>query len=615
MATDINQAMDADQRQIFGKVEITYTDPFTDETIQYTASEIGRYTYPDELSDGITSPLKKWFSLHENTLNGTYAVMPAHREYSVGWWGTQLSNLDGNFADPPMVTVTFTARAIPYWRVVGDDKLDVYPVNFNVQLFDSEGVMRSNVSVEGNSSTDYTWNFTNPILNIVRLELIIYSINKPACVAKLMELFTAVKEEYDQDMIESFTVMEEIGYSSGSLQLGNISSNEIDIVLNNTDRRFDLDNTQSSLYGYVKKNRRIRAWFGVELNGQVQWYPRGTFWTTTWDISPDQLVARVVGRDRLELLRLTDYTTSVLETNKSLYYLFETVLLDAGLTIDEFEIDTQLQNIIIPKAWFDVMTHRQALQRLASCAIIQVYCTRDDKIKINYGLDTNTPAAKMTFDPDKNVYSTSYPLAVAEQVNYVEVTSKTYSPSNSQALYTSSDPFTIPANQSVTHTYKSQAMPVISMNSPTISASPATVSITAFQVYAWGCVVTYRNTGSTAATVNSVTVNGTVFQESSQQTVIAKDDQLIKEDGKIRVAIQHDFIQSTSYAQSLSTTILNAYKSARYDVTIENRGHIDLSLGDKVNVIEPTRTAQYMVSRQRYEWSGYLQATTEGKML
>ncbi|HUM45128.1 MAG TPA: hypothetical protein PKI14_19450, partial [Fervidobacterium sp.] len=54
--------------------------------------------------------------------------------------------------------------------------------------------------------------------------------------------------------------------SQGSLPVGNISSNEITLALNNEDKKFDIDNEQSPLKNLLKPNRRIQAWLGTETS-------------------------------------------------------------------------------------------------------------------------------------------------------------------------------------------------------------------------------------------------------------------------------------------------------------------------------------------------------------
>lgn len=73
-----------------------------------------------------------------------------------------------------------------------------------------------------------------------------------------------------------------------------------------------------------------------------EYVPLGTFWSLDWDSPDDTLEATVTARDRMELLRKGTYQTSQVQTDKSLYELAEAVLQDAGLSSDQYIIDTDL---------------------------------------------------------------------------------------------------------------------------------------------------------------------------------------------------------------------------------------------------------------------------------
>lgn len=612
--TNIYTVCDQAMRQIFGMVEITYTDPYNDESLVITASETGRFTYPEELADSIITPAYKWFSLHDNVLDGSFHPMPGDQSLSVGWWGTQLSDASGVFATPPTITVSFSARALISLMLTGDSLLNCYPVDFEIRVYDASDTLLHTETVTGNTVVDWSTSITT-ILGVTKIVATISKINQSFSVAKITEMFTAIVETYLAEDIESIHLLEEVGYTTGSLPIGNLSANEIDITLSNTTRRFDLNNTQSTLYGYVKRNRRVRAWLGAYVGPTIEWHLMGVFWTTTWDIKKDSLVASLTARDRLELLRLTDFTTSILYVDYTLYDLFELVLLDAGLDSTEYDLDAALSGITIPYAWFEKMSHRDALQRLAGCAIIQVFCTKEGVIRVNLNLDA-TPTVMVTFDDDINVYDSSYPLAVAEQVNYIEVSAQKWSVGANETLYDSPEVLTLAAGAQVSRDYEFTNVPVVSIDTPIVTSDAGIVVIGSTQ-RAWGVTITYSNPTGTPLSVTHVKVTGTALKDDGQQTVVAQDAQLIRDDGKIKVPINHDFIQTTVYAQSLADEILATYGAARYDVSLNNRGQVALRLGDKV-LVNDTRenlSVPYMVTRQNISWDGALSAVTEGKKL
>jgi hypothetical protein len=612
--TNVHTKMDEDARTIYGKVEIVYTNPFMDSDMVITTPPTGRYTYPEQITDNIVQPQYKWFSLHDNKLDGSYHPMPGNKEYSVGWWGTELSDAEGRFATPVVIAAEFQQPRLLYeLMVAGDSLLENYPVDFSIQLYDSNNLLLYEEVVTNNNQA--VWHKDIPdVQNVKKIVLTITRISKPNQVAKITEFFTNVVETYEGDKIESIHLLEELEFPSASVTLGSVSSNEIDITLDNTDGRFNLGNTASPLNGLLKQNRRVRAWLGVEIvPGEIEWHPLGVFWTVLWRV-PDQSVwVYTTARDRLELLRQTDFVTSTVYENYSLYQLFELVLRDAGLRVDEYYIDPSLQSIIIPYAWFDRMSHRDALQQLAGMAIVQVYCDREYG-KVIVERTQPTPTVIYTFDDDKNLFDKDFPLVWNQIANYIEVVATQWAPGAASTVLDCNEVVEILAGQEVELTYGFSSVPVVNVQAPTIVADPD-IQLVSYTSYAWGVTLKLRNNGTGTERVTQITVQGQPLEQRSSVVAVAKDDLLIKETGKIKATIQHDFIQTRAYAQQLADDLLNLCKNARYDIVMNTRGNIALKLGHRV--VAPGHlqnvTYEYMVKRQEINWAGSLEATVEGQ--
>lgn len=612
--TNVHSRMNEQYRETHAKVEITYTDPFLDNTIDITSTGAAYNTNERQLADNVSSSAYKWFSLSNNTLDGNSRLIDSsQRLYSTGWWSKVLSDENGNFEAPPVITVTFNPRSLTSLKVVGDDKLENYPVDFVINCYDSEMTLLYTHTVTNNS--EVYWQTKIPtLLKVAKLELIIYKINRPYDSAKITEFYTAVVETYYSDRIVDISLLEELDYASGSITLGSISSNEVDIALDNSDGKFNFGNEYSPLHGLMKRNRRVKVWLGTEIiPDEIEWYPLGTFWTIGWDMPDFLLEARITARDRLELLRYSDFTTSLLYENYSLYQLFEIVLNDAGLTTDDYIIDTSLQNIIIPYAWFDRMSHRNALERLAQCAYINVYCDREGRIRVE-PIDTSQ-LVYFVLDDNVNIYSKAYPISQTEITNYVEVATNTVTVQPLQEVLNIEEEIEIDPNSSLTLSLSFTTIPVKNVQQPII-VSDKEVEVE-MQAYAWGVELTLVNHNDEPCTVTGITIQGQPLELSSKSFAIAKDDDLIRDNGKLKASINHDFIQKYSYAQELATTLLDAYKQSLYDVSIEARGNIGLYLGTKIQVNDSKMNTQYeyITRRQTIKWNGALSATIEGKKI
>jgi len=269
---DFLDKIKATERRVYGRIQIDYTDPFLDQSIQVQASEQANVSFPAQTADAVAEPFAKIASLDGSwVLDGTFALAPDPDEadtLQMGWWGSQLAGADGSFTTPyQTLTVTFFSRPITQLKVVGDSKRGEYPVDFDINLYDANGTILYTETVMGN--TQITWQKTldNPITQVTKMDLVVKKWSHAGRQVKILEFFTSIQETYEGDDILLIHLLEEREVSQGSLPVGNISANEIDIRLNNSNRKFDAGNKQSPLYQLLKQNRRIRAWLGLKGNG------------------------------------------------------------------------------------------------------------------------------------------------------------------------------------------------------------------------------------------------------------------------------------------------------------------------------------------------------------
>ncbi len=272
VSTEFMEKMKSDRRRVLAKVTIDYTDPFLDQSIEVQASEQANVSYPAQTADAVSDPFAKIASLDGSwVLDGTFALAPDPDEaetHQMGWWGSQLSQADGTFVQPyPTLTVTHFARPIHSLKVVGDSKRGEYPVDFRIDLYGPDNTLLYTENVSGNTEVAWSKTLASPVLDVTKQVLTITKWSHSGRQVKILEFFTSIQETYEGDDILLIHLLEEREVSQGSLSVGNISANEIDIRLNNESRKFDAGNTQSPLYQLLKQNRRIRAWLGVEVEG------------------------------------------------------------------------------------------------------------------------------------------------------------------------------------------------------------------------------------------------------------------------------------------------------------------------------------------------------------
>ena len=280
---DFIDKMKADRRQVFARVQIDYTDPFMDQSIEIEVNEQANVSYPQQTADSVDQTTHKYACLDGtwDLTTGEYHLAPSANmlsQYQMGWWGAQFCDQDGYFASPyPTLTVRHIPRPIRQLKVVGDTAREEYPVDFNIRLYGPDDTLLKTETVTGNDQVSWQKALEPQVLDVAKQELIITRWSLPGTCAKIIEFFTSIREVYETGDLVSLRLLEEREASQGSLPVGNISSNEITLALNNEDKKFDIDNEQSPLKNLLKPNRRIQVHIGTEI--EKTW---GTIKTKSW---------------------------------------------------------------------------------------------------------------------------------------------------------------------------------------------------------------------------------------------------------------------------------------------------------------------------------------------
>ncbi|WDU82262.1 hypothetical protein [Caloramator sp. Dgby_cultured_2] len=616
------------ERRVFAKVQIDYTDPFIDQSINVSANENANISYPQQAVDAVTEPIGKIASLDGSWVLGEdWVLAPGENESrtkQMGWWGSKISDSSGYFTQPyPTLTVTFFSRPINQLKVVGDNKRGEYPKDFVIKLYDSIDSVIYTETVTNNNQITWQKNLATPITQVVKMTLEISRWSHGGRQVKILEFFTSIQETYEGDDILLINLLEEKEVSQGSLPVGNISSNEIDIRLNNENRKFDAGNVYSPLFQLLKSNRRIKAWLGVEHDdGSKEWVPLGVFWSGDWNVPESETYAQTTGRDRLELLRKSTYSTSQVQQNKSLYELAEQILQDAGLKKDEYWLDENLRNYVVPYAYFEPQSHREALRKIAEACLGQVYCDRNGIIRV----ETNEYVADkinqyilpfiivndgVLITPD-DYYKKNRPVKWGQIANYVEVETQPLRPDTVQEVYRSNEPILIGPGETKSFTIFFNQTPCINVN----VALEGTINCqtTSLSIYAWGLDITIKNNGGANENV-VIVVNAQPLKVMNKEKAIAKDDTSIMDNSLIRFSFPaNPLIQTLDMAQTIANKLLESYKDPRRDIEIEWRGNPALLLGDVAIVTDSEGKGEnFIVVKQELEYDGALRARFSGR--
>ena len=581
---------------------------------------------------------------------GTYAIknVAMINGFDTGVTASVVKTITGEYVHgyafeyPIVLQITFDVpRPMYNLKVVGDNVREEYPVAFGItcESYNYGGYIGWNTELQldvyGNEFiywTDvvgsepvegiFSGSGNLAMSEIKRLTLTITEWSHGDSQAKIAEFFSAYFEEYYGDDLISIKVLEETEPDSATIPMGNISSNEITVRFNNINRKFDPGNPTSPLYGMLTRNRRIRAWLGVQVSElyPVEYYPLGTFWSQDWSAPEGEGWAETTGWDKLESLRTSQYSTSAVYENLSLGAMAARVFEAGSVTIDQYSIHEDLYDIIIPYAWTDNISCREALSRIAAAASGRVYCDRDGLVVLEPYVVPETSEFEFTRD---NFFSKDHPLAWTQIANYVEVHATPLIPTAAVEIYNDTTAFSVPAHTTPHQTVKKFCIfsqtPAFDVVTPiTFTTDGGTISVDNISIYSWAAEITFLNTGVSAANVTSITIMGKNLVPAGISASIASDEVSIRTCGKCDgPVIESELIQTETQAQAIADALLASYKDPRRDLTLSARGSIMLRLGSRVTAPDylDAELTDYTILRQDITWDGGLRVDVTARKI
>lgn len=602
--TNVHTRMKDASRRIYGKVYITYTDPMLDSHAVTTASATAYNSNTDQLMDSISESNGTFFTLYENDLSGKYH--PMSDDSQVGWVSGVSSNSEGVFVDPPFMHIGFSTRPVTPVSVYFDDSHGCLPIDFYAVFSHSDGTTTRRDFI---NNASYVVQLNDDVLRDVNgITIGISKVSKPSYPVAILELpvlSTLLYRGYqDASDLVGIDLLEELTYDDDVEALGGISANEATVILDNSNHDF-YANSNSSVAGQLKRNRKIEPLLGVEIvPGKIEWYKQGTFWSYRWDVPVNGLTATVVGFDTIGLLGQTDFINHQLQRNKSIGELIEYVLVDAkqSLSFLTWNIDPALYDVIIPYAWFDSSNHAAALRKISGSYPMHIYCDKEgticaapQKLKLDYHIDT--------WSDSTNVISKAYDSLHTAVPNVVTVTVIIPHEEPSASLVTDNLAFDV-ANVSTR---------TLNFSKPYVSDlhisvdKDASVTYT-YEVYDWGIEFTFGGSGM----VYAIECVGTALDVSNTAALTRRDTDSVRMNGVIPREVRSDFIQTSDLAATIISRIFSLSEYDKYDATVNYRGDIAVSINDPIRLLDGIAPDnRYNLRRHKLSWNGALTGSAD----
>lgn len=180
--------------------------------------------------------------------------------------------------------------------------------------------------------------------------------------------------EYDNDWIKNTESSSVLSAINEDLPETNFS-----FTLKNDEQIFNVDNP-SSVINFFETGQNVSVMLGYELNdGNIEWLKMHTLFVSEW--SADDESAQIEAVDKFKYMSNNYYKGQYYNGGISLYDLAEMVLEDAGITSEEYYLDSYLKKVIVHNPLPNVM-HKEALQIIANAGRCIMDFDRYGKIRI-----------------------------------------------------------------------------------------------------------------------------------------------------------------------------------------------------------------------------------------
>ena len=612
--------INSNARKLYGKIVINYTDALLDPTINATSTDENYISWTQQLVNGRVDMTYKYFELDGiATLDNNYVCAPSTSDLAnfneFGWWSLSRASATGVINTSAQILFD-SKRSMSAFFLACDDARNEYAVDFTVKFYNDATLVYTS-TVTGNTQNKLTVSFSQ-IFDINKAVINITKWSTPNTPVKVAEFTTQVVEEYTDETLCSFNVIEEREISNdNSIPVGNISSSQASICLiNSENRKFDANNTLSRLYNLVKPNAKVEIYLGVDTTTGIEYAPIFKGWATEWDVQESDKRANTTARDRLDLLTQTSITTSSVQANKTFKEWFEIVLNDAGLANTEYSIDTNLNgtDYIVPYGWFTDVTHRKALEILAQGCSSVVYVDRLGVIQVKLLTNFNPSIVKNYTRADYSDKN-NQPLYLSI-VNDVSVTTSPLVKNGGTVVYeTNTDELeeigATTSKEFIVYYTEAPVSDQFVLISPAVSG----LTITNTNHYSWGSIITVANSGT--AKTFGFNITGSTYTIAGQKTVNKKDQASIDSNGKHDFKYpQTPFLQNKKLADIIATDLLSSFKDAQRDLSLsfDVGGNPTIELGDTISVTDRYTTKSYKIISSEINYEGGLSMTHKGRV-
>ena len=551
-----------------------------------TAGEFNSTYFPKaNVANGEDYTPYKPFILSDSMRLGDNVRLVSNK-YENGWMGANRSDAYGVFTpNAEVISMIYTdAVSTTHLTVFGSQ----YNYPFNMDLYYRDATNTNWILCQTYTGlTNYITVYTFPSLTTIKgWKVEITRINLANMFACIVEVTTGFREDVTADLTnDCMEITKELEYSGASVSLGNISANTLRLRLNNTTQKYNPENVDSYLYPYLKYNKIIQPFIGIDLGDSIEWFAQGKYYVREITPKPDMTV-EIYAVDRMFFLNNKDFDSSLVYENHTKSELVTHIVDDFGIGAAERSIDTTTD--IIPYAYFTPRKYAEDIKRLEISDGGVAFFDELGKFNSKTRGWTETGAAAYYDDSNIKKDSASSPTISSSMKNYIRIKSNPLYEQVQEVVYNLTQTISVPAGGTKTFACYFNTKPCLDVVNATFTQSGGGgghITITTESKYSFATFLTFSNSAGVAENVLTIEIQAKPLEATGANEVIAQDSALIDIYGKSEYEIDSEFIQNMTRAQELADDLLVDYKDPEaLELEIETISKPYIQLGDIANV-------------------------------
>lgn len=349
---------------------------------------------------------KKYSTLERNffVLDGKSENMADEVE-DIALWSNSMTNDQGNFTTPPVLTITFTKVHTSIGLTLTFSEY-AYCTNLKIQYYDGENTL---IKEETYSPDNYDYFCEGVAENYKKIVITFYSLNMPHRYLKLYKILYGQAVLFEGENLVSANILEQLDVLSNELTV-----NTLDFTVYSNDDRFNILNPEG-VYATLQERQSLSVY--EVKNDEI--YDMGTFYIKEWKNKNNNKM-EFKGIDLIGLLDGSTFDGGMY-TSITAEDLITSIFDSAGFSSELYSIDSEIRNVTLT-GYLPIMGSRDALQQVLFVLGAVANCARSDIINI-YKIDSSATPIEIERE---NIFKNSEEIKQGELITGVKIKTHNY---------------------------------------------------------------------------------------------------------------------------------------------------------------------------------------------